>query len=55
MHQHRILILLVLLCLTLAPPLIHAGLFTGPVWLPFFLWAMLIFIAALLNLSGKNS
>lgn len=54
MHQHRILLLLVLLCVTLGPSLIHAGLFTGPVWLPFFLWAMIIFIAALLNQPGNS-
>ncbi len=47
MHQHRILILLTLLCITLAPPLIHSALFTGPVWLPFALWSLLILLSLL--------
>ena len=55
MHQHRILILLVLLTITLGPPLVHAGLFNGPAWLPFFLWALAILMTALYSLTGKNS
>lgn len=54
MHQHRVLILLALLCITLAPPLVNAGLFKGPVWLPFLIWMMMILIAALVNLSDRR-
>lgn len=54
MHQHRILLLLILLGVTLLPPVIHGSLFAGPVWLPFALWIGAILISLLLNHSGER-
>ncbi|KDE38706.1 hypothetical protein ADINL_2801 [Nitrincola lacisaponensis] len=56
MHQHRVLLLLLLLLLgvILLPPIVHATLYQGPVWLPFALWASIILLTGLFNHTGKR-
>ncbi|MFN3882877.1 MAG: hypothetical protein ACK4L8_15760 [Nitrincola lacisaponensis] len=54
MHQHRVLLLLLLLGVILLPPIVHATLYQGPVWLPFALWASIILLTGLFNHTGKR-